>query len=82
MFAARVLAGLAARHTGLIQAMIADQVNPDEAARYMGLFGAAIGTGFVTGLGLDRSFSLFGEGPLHQAPGLLADGFGTIASLV
>ena len=82
MFAARILAGLAAGNTGVIQAMIADRVNPEERARYMGLFGAAIGTGFVAGPALGGLFSGLGEGPLHQAPFLLAAGFGTIALLL
>ena len=82
MFAARILAGLAAGNTGVIQAMIADRVNPGERARYMGLFGAAIGTGFVAGPALGGLFSGLGEGPLHQAPFLLAAGFGTIALLM
>ena len=82
MFAARILAGLAAGNTGVIQAMIADRVNPGERARYMGLFGAAIGTGFVAGPALGGLFSGLGEGPLHQAPFLLAAGFGTIALLL
>ena len=37
MFAARILAGLAAGNTGVIQVMIADRVNPGERAPYMGL---------------------------------------------
>jgi MFS family permease len=79
MFAARILAGLAAGNTGVIQAMIADKVKPKERARYMGLFGAAIGTGFVAGPALGGLFSGLGDGPVHQAPFLLAAGFGTIA---
>jgi MFS family permease len=82
MFAARILAGLAAGNTGVIQAMIADRVNPGERARYMGLFGAAIGTGFVAGPALGGLVSGLGEGPLHQAPFLLSAGFGTIALLL
>ena len=45
----------------------------------MGLFGAAIGTGFVAGPALGGLFSGLGDGPLHQAPFLLAAGFGIIA---
>ena len=82
MFAARIFAGLAAGNTGVIQAMIVDRVNPRERARYMGLFGAAIGTGFVAGPALGGLFSGLWEGPLHQAPFLLAAGFGTIALLL
>ena len=72
MFAARILAGLAAGNTGVIQAMIADRVNPGERARYMGLFGAAIWPA------LGGLFSGLGDGPLHQAPFLLAAGFGRL----
>ena len=79
MFAARILAGLAAGNTGVIQAMIADRVEAKDRARHMGLFGAAIGTGFVAGPALGGLFSGLGDGPLHQAPFLLAAGFGIIA---
>ena len=79
MFAARILAGLAAGNTGVIQAIIADRVASHERARYMGLFGAAIGTGFVTGPALGGLLSGVGSGPLHQAPFLLAAGFSFLA---
>ena len=82
MFAARILAGLAAGNTGVIQAMIADRVEAKDRARYMGLFGAAIGTGFVAGPALGGLFSGLGDGPLHQAPFLLAAGFGVIALIL
>ena len=68
MFAARILAGLAAGNTSVIQAIIADRVASAERARYMGLFGAAIGTGFVAGPALGGLLSGIGSGPLHQAP--------------
>ncbi len=79
MFAARILAGLAAGNTGVIQAIIADRVASHERARYMGLFGAAIGTGFVAGPALGGLLSGVGNGPLHQAPFLLAAGFSFLA---
>ena len=79
MFAARILAGLAAGNTGVIQAMIADRVAAKDRARYMGLFGAAIGTGFVAGPALGGLFSGLGDGPLHQAPFLVAAIFSLIA---
>jgi len=82
MFAARILAGLAAGNTGVIQAMIADRVGAGERARYMGFFGAAIGTGFVAGPALGGLFSGIGGGPLHQAPFLLAAGFSCLALLL
>jgi len=79
MFAARILAGLAAGNTGVIQAIIADRVASHQRARYMGLFGAAIGTGFVAGPALGGLLSGVGSGPLHQAPFLLAAGFSFLA---
>ena len=79
MFAARILAGLAAGNTGVVQAIIADRVASAERARYMGLFGAAIGTGFVAGPALGGLLSGVGSGPLHQAPFLLAAGFSFLA---
>ena len=60
MFAARILAELAAGNTGVIQAMIADRVKPTERARCMKLFGAAMGTDFVAGSALGGLFSVFG----------------------
>ena len=81
MFAARILAGLAAGNTGVIQAMIADRVGSKDRARYMGLFGAAIGTGFVAGPALGGLLNGIGGGAPHQAPFLLAASFGVIALL-
>ena len=82
MFAARILAGLAAGNTGVIQAIIADRVGSADRARYMGLFGAAIGTGFVAGPALGGLLSGIGSGPLHQAPFLLAAGFSFLALIL
>ena len=82
MFAARILAGLAAGNTGVIQAIIADRVESADRARYMGLFGAAIGTGFVAGPALGGLLSGIGSGPLHQAPFLLAAGFSFLALIL
>ncbi|MEK9850399.1 MAG: MFS transporter, partial [Candidatus Puniceispirillum sp.] len=82
MFAARILAGLAAGNTGVIQAMIADRVGADQRARYMGLFGAAIGTGFVAGPALGGLLSGVGGGAPHQAPFLIAAAFGVVALLL
>ena len=79
MFAARILAGLAAGNTGVIQAIIADRVKADERAKYMGLLGAAIGTGFVVGPALGGILSGLGGGPLHQAPFLVAAIFSIVA---
>ena len=45
MFVARILAGLAAGNTGVIQAMIADRVAAKDRARYMGLLGPQLELG-------------------------------------
>ena len=79
MFAARILAGLAAGNTGVIQAIIADRVASLDRARPLGLFRAALGTGFVAGPALGGLLSGVGSGPLHQAPFLLAAGFSILA---
>ena len=79
MFAARILAGLASGNTGVIQAIVAGRVASAERARYIALFGAAIGTGFVAGPALGGLLSGVGSGPLHQAPFLLAAGFSFLA---
>jgi len=82
MFAARLLAGFAAGNTGVIQAMIADRSPPEKRAQYMGLLGAAIGVGFVTGPALGGLLSGIGHGPVHQMPFMLAAGFSFVALLM
>ncbi len=79
MFAARILAGLAAGNSSVIQANIAERLASNERERYLGLFGAAIGTGLVASPALGGLFSGVGSGPLHQAPFLLATGFSFLA---
>ena len=82
MFAARILAGPAAGNTGVIQTIIAERVGSADRARYLGLFGAAIVTGFVAGPALGGLLSGIGSGPLHQAPFLLAAGFSFLALML
>ena len=79
MFAARLIGGLAAGNTGVIQAMIADRSPPEKRAQYMGLLGAAIGVGFVAGPALGGLLADVGGGPVHQTPFLLAAGFSLVA---
>jgi len=79
MFASRIIAGFASGNTGVIQAMIADRTTDEKRAQYMGLLGAAIGVGFVAGPALGGLLSHIGNGPLHQAPFLLAAGFSLLA---
>jgi len=49
LFAARVLAGMAAGNLSVAQAYIADRTRPEERAKGMGLIGAAFGVGFAVG---------------------------------
>ena len=79
LFAARIVAGLAAGNIGVIQAIIADQSRPEDRAKYMGFMGAFIGAGFVFGPAIGGLLSDIGGGPLHQAPFLLAGLFTLLA---
>ena len=49
LFAARVLAGMAAGNLSVAQAYIADRTRPEQRAKGMGLIGAAFGVGFAVG---------------------------------
>ncbi len=82
MFIARIIAGLAAGNTGVVQAMIADRTAPEKRAQYMGFLGAAIGVGFVAGPALGGLLSSIGTGPLHQTPFLMAAAFSLTAFLL
>ena len=79
MFAARIIAGLSAGNTGVIQAIIADNSKPEARARIMGFLGAAIGSGFVLGPAIGGLLGGLGNGPLHQVPFLVAAFFSFIA---
>ena len=82
LFAARIVAGLAAGNIGVVQALIADNTSSDERAKYMGLMGASIGAGFVFGPALGGLLSGIGGGPLHQAPFAIAGLFTILAFLL
>src|SRR5881409_103682 len=58
LFAARVLAGVAGATVSVAQAYVADVTSPAERARGMGLIGAALGLGMVTGPALGGGLSL------------------------
>ncbi len=58
--AARAVAGLFGGTVATAQAYVADVTRPTERAKYMGLLGAAIGTGFIVGPGLGVGLSRFG----------------------
>ena len=61
LFAARVLAGVAGATVSVAQAYVADVTSPTERARGMGLIGAALGLGMVTGPALGGGLSLLGS---------------------
>ena len=79
MFAARIVAGLAAGNIGVIQAIIADKTSPEDRARTMGFLGAAIGSGFVLGPALGGLLGGIGSGPVHQVPFLIAGLFSALS---
>ena len=82
MFAARLIAGLAAGNIGVIQAIIADQTSPRERATRMGFLGAAIGAGFVIGPALGGILGGIGSGPVHQTPFLIAAAFSVLSFIL
>ena len=82
MFAARLIAGLAAGNIGVIQAIIADQTSPRERATRMGFLGAAIGAGFVIGPALGGILGGIGSGPVHQMPFLIAAAFSVLSLIL
>ena len=81
MFAARILAGLAAGNIGVIQAIITDSTSPEDRAKWMGKLGAFIGLGFVAGPALGGLLSGLG-GAVHTAPFLLASALGMLGFIL
>ncbi len=72
---ARALAGLFGGSISTAQAYIADVTRPAERARYMGMLGAAIGSGFVVGPALGVALNELGlgfAGAAFTAAGLMA----------
>ena len=67
MFIMRIIAGLASGNISVIQAIISDNTNEQERARWMGLLGAFVGLGFVAGPALGGLLSGIG-GAMHMAP--------------
>ena len=73
MFVTRILAGLGAGNISVIMAIISDNTDEKDRAKWMGLMGAFIGLGFVAGPALGGLLSGLG-GAVHTAPFLLASG--------
>ena len=75
LMVARALAGLFGGSISTAKAYIADITAPEERARYMGLLGASIGSGFVLGPGLGAGLIALGygfKGAAFVAAGLAA----------
>ena len=81
MFIMRIIAGLASGNISVIQAIISDNTNEQERARWMGLLGAFVGLGFVAGPALGGLLSGIG-GAVHMAPFLLASGLSMIGLML
>lgn len=81
MFGARILAGFASGSLGVIQAIITDTTSPAERARSMGLLGAFVGFGFVTGPVIGGLLSGYG-GAVHTMPFLFAAGLAAIGFVI
>ncbi len=74
VFAARITNGTCNANVATAQAYVADRVEPDQRAKYMGLMGSAIGLGFVFGPAIGGVLSVDGhpELPFLVAAGLSA----------
>jgi len=71
VFAARIVAGMSKANVSTAHAYVADLVEPDQRARYMGLMGAAMGMGFVFGPGVGGLLGhVFTELPFFVSAGL------------
>lgn len=77
LFAARMIAGVAAANIGTAQAYIADSTTPENRARGMGLIGAAFGLGFILGPPVGGLLSHVGT--THHLPGNLLPGVAAAA---
>lgn len=81
MFVMRIIAGIAAGNISVIQAIITDNTDAEDRARWMGLMGAFVGLGFVAGPALGGLLSGLG-GAVHMAPFLLASGLSLVGLLL
>ena len=71
VFVARLVAGASKANVSTAHAYVADLVEPEERARYMGLMGAAMGMGFVFGPGIGGLLGhIFTELPFFVSAGL------------
>lgn len=75
VFIARILSGMCNANVATAQAYVADRVEPEQRAKYMGLMGSAIGLGFVFGPAIGGVLSVDGH---PQLPFLVAAGLSAL----
>jgi len=77
VFAARIVSGMGKANVSTANAYVADRVPPEQRAKYMGIMGAAIGSGFVVGPALGGLLSTpdWPQLPFVVAAGLSAVNF-------
>ncbi len=80
LFAARVLAGGMAGNIAAAQAYIADVTTPEDRAKGMGLFGAAMGFGFIVGPAICAALAGNGDTANFSLPPLVAAGTSAVAA--
>lgn len=81
MFAARIVTGFASGSIGVIQAIITDTTDAEDRAKAMGLLGAFVGFGFVSGPAIGGLLSGYG-GAVHTAPFLFASALALIGFVI
>ncbi len=83
LFIARALAGAFAGNIAAAQAYVADQTAPEDRARGMGVFGAALSLGFVLGPMIGGLLASVGDGgPNFMLPPLVAAGTSLIGMVL
>ncbi|MEE1543517.1 MAG: MFS transporter, partial [Alphaproteobacteria bacterium] len=80
LFVARVLAGGMAGNIAAAQAYIADVTTPEDRAKGMGLFGAAMGFGFIVGPAIGAALAGNGDTANFSLPPLVAAGTSAVAA--
>ena len=80
LFVARVLAGGMAGNIAAAQAYIADVTTPEDRAKGMGMFGAAMGFGFIVGPAIGAALAGNGDTVNFSLPPLVAAGTSAVAA--
>jgi MFS transporter, DHA1 family, tetracycline resistance protein len=82
LFVARALAGAMAGNIAAAQAYIADVTSPEDRAKGMGLFGAAMGFGFIVGPAIGAALAGGGETVNFSLPPLVAAATSALAGVL